>query len=51
VNAPPLPSRTQSLKTPIVFDRDVTVKASTKNERNVQILIKIVLFFLIKRCV
>jgi hypothetical protein len=32
VNAPPLPSRTQSLKAAIVFDRDVTVKASRKNE-------------------
>jgi hypothetical protein len=36
----PLPSRTQSLKAAIVFDRDVTVKASSKNELNLQNLIK-----------
>jgi hypothetical protein len=40
----PLPSRTQSLKAAIVFDRDVTVKASPKNELNLQNLIKTVKF-------
>jgi hypothetical protein len=39
-----LPSRTQSLKAAIVFDRDVTVKASSKNALNLQNLIKIVKF-------
>jgi hypothetical protein len=37
-----LPSRTQSLKAAIVFDRDVTVKASSKNALNLQNLIKTV---------
>jgi hypothetical protein len=37
-------SRTQSLKAAIVFDRDVTVKASPKNELNLQHLIKTVKF-------
>jgi hypothetical protein len=51
-----LPSRTQSLKAAIVFYRDLTVKASSKNELNVQNLIKIVRFlvstiFLVERCV
>jgi hypothetical protein len=52
-----LPSRTQSLKAAIVFDRDVTVKASSKNALNLQNLIKTVkflvstLFFLVERCV
>jgi hypothetical protein len=46
-----LPSRTG-----IVFDRDVTVKASSKNEFNLQNLIKAVKFlvstlFLVERCV
>jgi hypothetical protein len=40
----PLPSRTQSLKAAIVFDRDVTVKASSKNALNLQNLIKTVKF-------
>jgi hypothetical protein len=40
----PLPSRTQSLKAAIVFGRDVTVKASSKNELNLQNLIKTVKF-------
>jgi hypothetical protein len=39
-----LPSRTQSLKAAIVFDRDVTVKASSKNALNLQNLIKTVNF-------
>jgi hypothetical protein len=39
-----LPSRTQSLKAAIVFDRDVTVKASSKNALNLQNLIKTVKF-------
>jgi hypothetical protein len=39
-----LPSRTQSLKAAIVFDRDVTVKASLKNALNLQNLIKTVKF-------
>jgi hypothetical protein len=38
----PLPSRTQSLKAAIVFDRDVTVKASSKNALNLQNVIKTV---------
>jgi hypothetical protein len=38
----PLPSRTQSLKAAIVFDRDVTVNASSKNALNLQNLIKTV---------
>jgi hypothetical protein len=51
-----LPSRTQSLKAAIVFDRDVTVKASSKNALNLQNLIKTVKFlvstlFLVERCV
>jgi hypothetical protein len=46
-----LPSRTQSLKAAIVFDRDVTVKVSSKNELNVQNLIKTVIFFLVEPCV
>jgi hypothetical protein len=58
-NATPLalPSRIQSLKTAIGFDRDVTVKASSKNELNLQNLIKRVKFlvstlcFLVERCV
>jgi hypothetical protein len=36
--------RTQSLKAAIVFYRDVTVKVSSKNELNLQNLIKIVFF-------
>jgi hypothetical protein len=40
----PLPSRTQSLKAAIVFDRDVTVKASSKNALNLHNLIKTVKF-------
>jgi hypothetical protein len=40
----PLPSRTQSLKAAIVFDRDVTVKASSKNALNLQNSIKTVQF-------
>jgi hypothetical protein len=39
-----LPSRTQSLKAAIVFDRDVTVNASSKNELNPQNLRKTVKF-------
>jgi hypothetical protein len=39
-----LPSRTQSLKAATVFDRDVTVMASSKNELNPQNLIKTVKF-------
>jgi hypothetical protein len=39
LTANPLPSRTQSLKAAIVFDRDVTV-----NELNLQNLIKTVKF-------
>jgi hypothetical protein len=39
-----LPSRTQSLEAAIVFDRDVTVKASSKNALNLQNLIKTVTF-------
>jgi hypothetical protein len=52
-----LPSRTQSLKAAIVFDRDVTVEALSKNALNLQNLIKTVkflvstLFFLVERCV
>jgi hypothetical protein len=51
-----LPSRTQSLKAAIVFDRDVTAKASSKNVLNLQNLIKTVKFlvttlFLVERCV
>jgi hypothetical protein len=51
-----MPSRTQSLKAAIVFDRDVTVKASLKNELNLHNLIKPVkflvsTFFLIERCI
>jgi hypothetical protein len=42
----PLPSRTQSLKAAIVFDRDVTVKASSKNALNLQNLIKTVKFLI-----
>jgi hypothetical protein len=37
-------SETQSLKAAIVFDRDVTVKVSSKNELNLQNLIKTVKF-------
>jgi hypothetical protein len=44
LTANPLPARTQSLKAAIVFDRDVTVKASSKNELNLQNLIKTVKF-------
>jgi hypothetical protein len=33
-----LPSRTQSLKAAIVFDRDDTAKASSKNALNLQYL-------------
>jgi hypothetical protein len=41
----PLPSRTQSLKAAIVFDRDVTVvQASSKNELNLQNLKNIKIF-------
>jgi hypothetical protein len=39
-----LPSRTQSLKAAIVFNRDVTVKASSKNALNLQNVIKTVKF-------
>jgi hypothetical protein len=39
-----LPSRTQSLKAAIVYDRDVTVKASSKNALNLQNSIKTVKF-------
>jgi hypothetical protein len=39
-----LPSRTQSLKAAIVFDHDVTAKASLKNALNLQNLIKTVKF-------
>jgi hypothetical protein len=39
-----LPSKRQSLKAAIVLDRDVTVKASSKNELNLQNLIKTVKF-------
>jgi hypothetical protein len=39
-----LPPRTQSLKAAIVFDRDVTVKASSKNALNLQNSIKTVTF-------
>jgi hypothetical protein len=39
-----LPSRTQSLKAAIVFDHDVTVKASSKNALNLQNVIKTVKF-------
>jgi hypothetical protein len=51
-----LPSKRQSLKAAIVLDRDVTVKASSKNELNLQNLIKTVKFlvstlFLVERCV
>jgi hypothetical protein len=45
----PLPFRTQSLKAAIVFDRDVTVKASSKNElkfnKNIKILSQHSFFF------
>jgi hypothetical protein len=44
MNVLTLPSRTQSLKAAIVFDRDVTVKASSKNALNLQNLIKTVKF-------
>jgi hypothetical protein len=40
-----LPFRTQNLKAAIVFDRDVTVKVSSKNELNLQYLIKTVKIF------
>jgi hypothetical protein len=40
-----LPSRTQSLKVAIVFDRDVTVNDSSKSALNLQNLIKTVTFF------
>jgi hypothetical protein len=39
-----LPSRTQTLKVAIVFDRDVTVKDSSKSALNLQNLIKTVKF-------